>query len=334
MQFKPTKPVKQTPPLSVGIAGLPGAGKTQGALELASTLGKRTAIVSTERHGANWQIGHYQFEQIVWQDVMPGSKPFVLEKLIQCLHDLIGQGYDCIIVDMFSEWWEGPGGILGEKKRSFSEWGEVRERCQPLHDLMKDPPVNLIFTMQAKRGRKQVDMQNPDGSTRYRTDSRGDVVRDRKGKPVAEQEVLDFGITPIMRDDLFKPLHLVYILDEDHSFTMLKDKLRLWEQNLPGDTINKDYCAALVKFLGSGNAVVEAGEEMEFVVSKTTYIEKEDIMLLVCANEMLKLPGLDTALPVGDCNLKIKATVTKINQINAGGRKWDAFLASGYEVIE
>lgn len=320
-EWTPTTPVKQAQKFSIGLAGLPGSGKTQGALELATVLGKKIVVVSTERTGTNWQVDDYKFEQIIWEDVITSNRPFNLEKLIECINALLMKDYDVIIIDMFSDWWEGPGGILDENpNRRMSDWGEVKRRCQPLLDLMKEPPAHIIFTMQAKKWLEQKDVLRPDGTPEL----------DRKGKP--RQEVINHGIKPIQRDDMFKPLHLLFLLDEDHTFTMMKDRAKLWRAKLDSGMLTPRYCKAMVEYLDSG-VEMETAEPAIFNVRKVIFHDATQETLIVCANEVLVFKGVATDLPLGDVDAKLKAAANQRSPIKLAGRTWDAFTVESYQLM-
>lgn len=275
-KWKAKKAEKKAPPLSIGISGKTGTGKTTFCLELGSRLAgkERVCLVTTERYGHNWQADRYDFDVIVWEDVITGDKPFRLEELITCIQDVANQGYGAIIIDQFSEFWTGPGGIMDEKpQRQIQEWQHVNQRMEPLLQMMKEPPCHLIMAMQARRESMGKDKDKEDGKLR-----------------------------PIQREDTFRMLMMIFMLDDDHSLLLYKDRVRLEESKLwrakQKHFGNTDFCAAFAKHFGETDLVVHGGEEMTFDVLQAKYLEGKDEMILRCANEFLIVTGLHTNIPV------------------------------------
>jgi signal recognition particle GTPase len=91
-----TKATKRAVKARVALDGPTGSGKTWTALTWAKVLGKRTALVDTERGSASLYSDHFDF------DVLEMTPPYEPKRLIEALNAAEADGYDVVIVDRLS----------------------------------------------------------------------------------------------------------------------------------------------------------------------------------------------------------------------------------------
>ncbi len=138
------------PPLRIALCGTSGSGKTRGALALASGLGKRIAVIDTERCGAALYADEFAF------DVLRLAPPYVPERFVRCVRAAAEQGYDVLVLDSFSRPWSGPGGVLESVARNRREqaplpWEEPGAQHAALLEAMQTSPCHVVATMRARR---------------------------------------------------------------------------------------------------------------------------------------------------------------------------------------
>ncbi len=137
------------PPLRIALCGPSGSGKTRGALALASGLGKRIAVIDTERCGAAMYADEFQF------DVLRLAPPYGPERFVRCMRAAAGQGYEVLVLDSLSRPWSGPGGVLesvarNRRAREPQPWQEPGARHATLLEVMQTSPCHVVATMRER----------------------------------------------------------------------------------------------------------------------------------------------------------------------------------------
>jgi hypothetical protein len=168
-QFTPTDPNKvQPPPLSLGLMGPPGGGKTKSALRIAEGIsrvrGGKPALIDTEagralryRKGPHNPNGH-DFHHIEF------SPPFVPEEFLEAIKAALALNPSCVIVDSMSDEHEGAGGYLEWHDREvpnsggnkWAAWAKPSASRRKLVSGFQQIKVPLIFTFRAREKTKQV----------------------------------------------------------------------------------------------------------------------------------------------------------------------------------
>lgn len=168
-QFTPTDPVKiSPPPLSLGLMGPPGGGKTKSALRIGEGMsrvrGGKPALIDTEagralryRKGPHNPNGH-DFHHIEF------APPFVPEEFLTAIKAALDLNPSCVIVDSMSDEHEGEGGYLEWHDREvpnsggnkWAAWAKPSASRRKLVAGFQQIKVPLIFTFRAREKTKQV----------------------------------------------------------------------------------------------------------------------------------------------------------------------------------
>lgn len=136
----------------VGFDGPSGAGKTWTSLEWASVLGKRIAVIDTERGSASLYSDRFSF------DVVELHPPFDPARYVAAVKAAETEGYDVLVIDSLSHAWEGEGGVrdivdvaaakLGHN--SWAGWSVGTPAYRHLVDTILAADLHVIATMRSK----------------------------------------------------------------------------------------------------------------------------------------------------------------------------------------
>lgn len=139
--------------LRLALAGPSGSGKTYSALQLATGLGGKIAVIDTEHGSASLYANVAEF------DVMELHAPYSPERYIDAIKAAEQAGYDVLIIDSYSHEWTGAGGCLDindaiakakYKGNTWSAWNETTPRHRALIDKILTSPMHIICTMRSK----------------------------------------------------------------------------------------------------------------------------------------------------------------------------------------
>lgn len=191
--------------LRLALAGPAGSGKTYSALLIAFGLGRRIAMIDTERGSGELyaHLGDY--------DVCRIEAPFTPEKYIEAIRAAASAGYDTIIIDSLSHAWAGPGGVLDiqgyaadKSGNSWTAWRQVTPRHNDLVDAILLSRCHIIATMRSKMDHVQT-VEN--------------------GKMVVKK----VGMNPIQRDGMEYEFTVFMDLDQTHTASASKDRTSLFD---------------------------------------------------------------------------------------------------------
>lgn len=232
------KATKKQAKLRLALEGPAGFGKTFTALTLAGQLGDRTAFVDTEAGSASKYAHLFSF------DVIELDPPFHPDRAVEAIEAAVGGGYDTVIVDSLSHFWQGEGGLLnivddvartkyrGDSHRAWKEGGEIEQR---LINAILRSPIHVIGAMRTKRD--YVRSTDGDGKTKIRA----------AGTKTIQREEFDFEF------DLVGRFEVPAVL------TVMKSRC----DTLPPETVldkpGVEFAAKLSAWLDSGeaNAAIE-----------------------------------------------------------------------------
>ncbi|MET8765516.1 AAA family ATPase [Streptomyces sp. NPDC004658] len=159
--FSFTPATRETARARIGIQGPAGSGKTKSALRIAEGLaqGGTIGLVDTERRSAlkyapvpgRPELGGHAFGHMPMDTHDPRN-------LIQAVHAAEAAGIAVLIVDSWSHFWNGRGGLLsiveetGAKARggTFGAWKDANPIEQDMLDAMLNFAGHLIVTMRTK----------------------------------------------------------------------------------------------------------------------------------------------------------------------------------------
>jgi hypothetical protein len=188
----------------IALTGPSGSGKTYTALVTAARLGKRIAVVDTERGSASKYADEFAFDTLQLATFEPPA-------LVEALAVAGSAGYEVVIVDSLSHFWSGTGGMLEQvdnaAKRSagggsFAGWKEARPMERAMIDALLAYPGHVIATMRTK--------------TEYV------VETDERGRKVPRK----VGLKPEQRDGIEYEFDIVGDLDHENTLVISKSRAR------------------------------------------------------------------------------------------------------------
>lgn len=203
-----TPAVRSARKLKIAVDGPAGAGKTLGALSLASMLaeGKRIAVGDTEAGRALAYADRVAF------DHAPIAAPFTTDKYLQVLTAMKDGGYPVGVLDSLSHQWDGDGGILQRKEAAdvqggnhFTNWGPFTKEYNKFREAIQQAPLHLVCTMRSKMT--------------YAMESGGKATPKK------------IGMQPIQRDSFEYEFDLVFNVQMSHRATVSKDTTFLFDSS-------------------------------------------------------------------------------------------------------
>lgn len=214
MAIQFVKASKKAAKLRMALVGPAGSGKTFTALAVGCHMGKRVAVIDTERQSASLYADRFEFDVLELERAEP-------EHYVEALHAAAAAGYDVVIVDSLSHAWQEmlervDRLALGAKYKgnSFRAWGD--EKVTPVQRALIDAlltyPGHLLATMRTK--------------TAY------EVQKDeRTGKATP----IKVGLAPVQRDGVDYEFSVVLDMAEGGSATVSKTRCA----ELEGETIRR-----------------------------------------------------------------------------------------------
>lgn len=194
--------------MKMAITGPSGSGKTYSALRLAKGLTDtgKIAFIDTENGSASMYAMDFDF------DVVEVGPPFGIEKLTQAVKYALQMGYDTLIIDSASHWWQG---VLEYKDQldkrggnSFANWSEANKHYDLLIRAILFSKIHVICCMRSK-----IDYV---------------LETNDKGKQVPRK----VGMAPIMRDGIEYEFSTVFDLDMSHQALASKDRTGLFRDRI------------------------------------------------------------------------------------------------------
>lgn len=183
------------------IMGTAGSGKSLTSLILASTLGKRIALIDTEHGSAEMYANTFEFDTLNLTEYHP-------QKYIDAVKEAAKEGYEVVVIDSLSHAWSGKGGALElvdqatarNKGSSFGAWRDVTPLQNQLVDAIIGCPAHVICTLRSK--------------TDYQVETEGGKTRVRK-----------VGLAPVQRDGMEYEFDFLAEMDADHRMIVTKSRI-------------------------------------------------------------------------------------------------------------
>jgi len=195
------KASKKQQKLRLLLEGASGSGKTYSALILAQTLGKKIAVIDTEKGSASL------YDKLVDFDVCELNPPFTPEMYINAITEAEKQGYDVLIIDSITHEWSGKGGCLDIQSGlggRYQDWAKVTPRHNAFIDKLLRANMHIIATARTKSDYETT------------TQSNGKIKVEKVGLKTEQRDGLDFEFT------------LVFRLNENHIASATKDRTSLF----------------------------------------------------------------------------------------------------------
>lgn len=221
------KATKKKQKARVALTGPAKAGKTRMALSIAKYLGKRVAVIDTERGSASKYAGEgfapSEFDTAELKTYSPAEYRKAMKEAAE---------YDVLVIDSLSHAWMGEGGLLDQKDKkggnSFDAWRTLTPQHNDLVDALLGFPGHLIVTMRVK--------------TAY------EVTKDSNGKTKVEK----LGLAPVQRDGIEYEFDVLAEINHEHTLTVTSSRCSA----LDGVSIRKpsgeEIAAALLTWLDDG----------------------------------------------------------------------------------
>ncbi len=253
----------------IALSGPSGSGKTYTALTLANALGKRIAVIDTERGSASKYVGlnGWQFDTIQPDKFSPLS-------LVDILGVAAGNEYDVVVIDSFSHYWMGADGMLEQADRrgkggnSFAGWKEVRPEERRMIDALVAYPGHVVVTMRSK--------------TEYV------VEENERGKKVPRK----VGLKPEQREGIEYEFDVVGDMDLDNTLTVTKSRVHTLTKAvipMPGE----DLAVTIRDWLADGTKVPTVAEYRKHALAAASREELRELFTEVNSHKMLAAPTVD-----------------------------------------
>jgi hypothetical protein len=206
------KAQKSAASIKIAICGQSGAGKTTGALMIASGLGGKIAVLDTENTSAALKSDEFDFD--VW-DGQPGQGGFAPDFFIKVIKEAEKANYKTLIIDSITHEWFGRGGCLDiqntlantrYKGNSTAAWREVTPRHQAFIDAIQSANINIICTIRSKPAVV--------------------ISKDENGKTTVKR----VGLEPMQREGIEYEFTIFFDVErENHYADALKDRTMLFK---------------------------------------------------------------------------------------------------------
>ena len=229
--FTFTKAERKKAKLKLNLSGPSGSGKTYSALQMASGLGKKIAVIDTENESASLYASEFTF------DTLPLRPPYSPERFVGAIHAAYNMGYEVLIIDSASHEWTGSGGCLEIndkaaarfKGNTWSAWSETTPKHRKFIDALLQTDIHIITTTRAKTETVQ-----------------------GEGK-----KILKLGMKCEQRDGFEYELTVsLDMLHENHLAIPTKDRTHLFSRD--GEQITKQTGERILAWLNDGRSQEEA----------------------------------------------------------------------------
>lgn len=212
------KATKKFARIRMGIAGIPGSGKTYSSLKMACGIGKRVVVIDTERGSASKYSDIFDFDVHELDNYDP-------ENYITAIKEAEKAGYDFLVIDSLSHAWVGEGGALDqvdkEAKKSksgntFYAWKSITPLQNKLIGAILGSNMHIIATMRQK---KEYVVQG-----------------DGQGKSAPKC----VGMAPIQRDDVEYEFDIFCEMDSENNLIIRKTRVPLLSGKVfpePGENV-------------------------------------------------------------------------------------------------
>lgn len=243
--FNPFQPaVKSQIKARVAIDGPTGSGKTWTALKWATVLAgpdgdqrrdnglARISLIDTERRSASLYAPHFTF------DVANFGTPYDVTKLIATLRAAEAAGYDVAVLDSWSHFWEGEGGVLdevdGARRRSNGDptgWQYGTPLQRNMVDVILDLDMHVIVTMRSKM-EYVIEEYDDNGRKRARVEK--------------------LGLKPVQRAGVEYEFQVVGDMDLDHRITISKSRCDVLADKVIQPHRESEAAETFLKWLDDG----------------------------------------------------------------------------------
>lgn len=196
------KAVKKKQKLRILLEAPAGGGKTYSALLLAKALGKKVAVIDTEKGSASL------YDKLIDFDVCELEPPYSPNNYIMTINEAEKAGYDVLIIDSISHEWSGKGGCLEIQQQlggRFQDWAQVTPKHTKFIETILQSNMHIIATARTK------------SDWAMDLNEKGKVSPTKVGLKTEQRDGLDFEFTTVFR------------LNQNHVATSSKDRTGLFD---------------------------------------------------------------------------------------------------------
>ncbi len=231
--FKPA--TKKAAKARLGLYGVSGSGKTMTALTIAKHLGEKVALIDTEGGSASKYADLFDFNTVTL------SKPFHPDRFAKGVDAAVKAGYDVVIVDGASPFWDGEGGVMSivdAAKKRGGGWADGTPAHNKLVEAIVTCPIHIIVTVRAKA---ETIVESEGGKTKMRK----------------------VGMKMVQRDGLDYEFDVMLYLDQDNSATVEKSRMAgILGMRAEADDID-EWAETFAAWLGEGEPPAGAMPEVK-----------------------------------------------------------------------
>ena len=264
------KATKEQMKLKIALTGVSGAGKTMSALRLASGIGKRIAVIDTEKSAKDYSDKfNFDVEELTDHSI---------DAYIKSINDAVNSNnYDVLIIDTISHAWIK---LLEDKEKldgmgkgnSYTNWAKMTPRQRKFIDTILFCNIDTIVTMRSKHA--------------Y-------ALQDNGGKQVVKK----MGLEPIQRSDIEYEFKVVFDIAINNEAEASKDRTGLFKGR--NFLITEETGKELVAWRNSGEPKKEVIQPMP------AETPNKDFEVMAITKEIKKLikqhrPSLKTLAEVNE----------------------------------
>lgn len=234
------KAEKKKLPARIGLAGLPGAGKTLTALLIAQVqadkIGKRVAVINTETYAAEKYAGETFHGVTLDFDLIDLRGAAAPEKFTAAMNQAVAEGYGIVIADSMTHAWLGTlkevdkRTLESNSKNSFFAWKTVTPRHNELIETVLNCPIHVILTLRQKQ--------------EYAIDTQG-------GKAVPTK----VGLSSVFREGIEYEVDLFCDIDQNHLCRVTKSRCRHMPVGSSFTEPGPEFFEPFFQWLDEGEAV-------------------------------------------------------------------------------
>lgn len=192
--------------LKLMLMGPSGSGKTWTTLEIATQIAElekgRIAVIDTEGGSANLYAAHFDFDILTLRD---NYNP---EEYIRGMQAAISNGYKVLVIDSFSQAWNGTNGVLEVVDQTaqrmggndWAGWSKGRPLQNRLVNAVLNIPIHLLSTARSK------------------TEWAQETGRNGKLQPVK------VGVGAVQSSEFEYEFTIAGLMNMEHQFTVTKSK--------------------------------------------------------------------------------------------------------------
>jgi len=216
------KATKSSRKLRMAVYGLSGGGKTYSSLAIATGLGKKIAVIDTERHSSSLYSDRFDF------DVCAVDNPEI-DNYVKAIKEAGAAGYDVLIIDSLTHAWDELLTMIDKiasakyRGNTWSAWQEGTPMQKKFVNAILDFPGHVIATIRSK--------------------TEWDTEKDKKS---GKSRPIKVGLSPQQKSGLEYEFDLLGSIDIEHNLFIEKDRTGKFQDKIitkPGKEFGKELDA-------------------------------------------------------------------------------------------